>query len=105
MRLYEDFGKSPFAYVKLNIEGREKISVSEGVGPVDAALNAIKTIEEYKNVKLEEYHLDAISGGSDALANVSIKLSLGNRIITARAVHEDIVMASVMCFINGLNRI
>jgi len=105
LRLYEDFGKKPFAYVKLSINGKEKISVNEGVGPVDAALKAIRAIDEYKNVNLEEYHLDAISGGSDALADVTIKLSDGNKIITARGIHEDVVMASVMAFINGLNKI
>lgn len=103
LRVYNDFGKKPFAYVKLNIGGKEEISVSEGVGTVDSALNAIRKIKEYSNVNLEEYHLDSISGGSDALAEVTIRLSNENKRIITKGVHEDIVMASVIAFINGLN--
>ncbi len=103
LRVYNDFGKKPFAFVKLDINGNEEIAVSEGVGTVDSALNAIRKIKEYSNVSLEEYHLDAISGGSDALAEVTIKLSNGKKTVIARGIHEDIVMASVAAFINGLN--
>ncbi len=103
LRVYNDFGKKPFAYVKLNVNNKEEIAVSEGVGTVDAALNAIRKIKEYGNVSLEEYHLDAITGGSDALAEVTIRLSDGKKTVIAKGVHEDIVMASVMAFINGLN--
>jgi len=103
LRVYNDFGKKPFAYVKLNINGKEEIAVSEGVGTVDSALNAIKKIKGYENIRLEEYHLDAISGGSDALAEVTVRLCSGEKRTIAKGIHEDIVMASVIAFINGLN--
>jgi len=103
LRVYNEFGKKPFAYVKLNIKGKEEIAVSEGVGTVDSALNAIRKIKRYENVHLKEYHLDAISGGSDALAEVTLKLSCGEKKTIVKGIHEDIVMASVVAFINGLN--
>ncbi|PKP58690.1 MAG: 2-isopropylmalate synthase [Candidatus Altiarchaeales archaeon HGW-Altiarchaeales-2] len=98
LRVYNDFGKKPFAFVKLDINGNEEIAVSEGVGTVDSALNAIRKIKEYSNVSLEEYHLDAISGGSDALAEVTIKLSNGKKTVIARGIkarNESVIKGCV----------
>jgi len=104
MELNSKFGKKPTARVVLNVKGEKKEAVAEGVGPVDAVINAIR-IASGENIILEEYHLDAITGGSDALADVTIRLSDGKNTTMARGVSEDIVMASVMAFINGLNRL
>jgi hypothetical protein len=72
---------------------------------VDATLNAIRSAIGNKDIHLDEYHLDAITGGSDALADVSIRVSKNGESTMARGVHEDVVMASVLAFINGVNRI
>jgi hypothetical protein len=58
-----------------------------------------------EKISLDEYHLDAITGGSDALAEVTIRVSKNGNSTIARGVNEDVVMASVIAFINGLNRI
>lgn len=105
LKLNLELGKKPVASVVLNVSGLEKRATHDGVGPVDAALNAIRSAAGDKGIRLEEYHLDAITGGSDALAEVTIRLSNGKSTTLARGVHEDIVMASVIAFINGLNRI
>lgn len=97
--------KKPIASVTLKVNGEEKKATEEGVGPVDATLNAIRSAICKEKIRLEEYHLDAITGGSDALADVTIRVSYGDKTTIARGVHEDIVMASVIAFINGLNRI
>ena len=93
------------ASVALFVNGKEKYANEEGVGPVDATLNAIRKALGQEKITIEEYHLDAITGGSDALAEVTIRVSNGTNSTLARGVHEDIVMASVTAFINGLNRI
>ncbi|MEA1924603.1 MAG: alpha-isopropylmalate synthase regulatory domain-containing protein, partial [Candidatus Altiarchaeota archaeon] len=98
-------GKKPVASVVLKVKGKEKKGRAEGVGPVDATMNAIKSALGGGDITLEEYHLDAITGGSDALADVIIRVGDGKRSTMARGVHEDIVMASVTAFINGINRI
>ncbi len=104
-KLNSEFGKKPTASVILKVNGMEKKATEEGVGPVDAALNAIKSAIGEERITLEEYHLDAITGGSDALADVTIRVSSGKNTTLARGVNEDVVMASVIAFINGLNRI
>ncbi|MEM0204094.1 MAG: 2-isopropylmalate synthase [Archaeoglobaceae archaeon] len=106
----EDFaivtGKNttPMASVKLRINGEEKIETAIGVGPVDAAINAIrKAIKSYADVKLVSYSVEAITGGTDALVDVVVQLKRGNKIVTARGARADIVMASVEAFVEGLN--
>ncbi|MEM1689663.1 MAG: 2-isopropylmalate synthase [Candidatus Hadarchaeales archaeon] len=96
---------TPTASVRLRIKDEEKIGASTGVGPVDAAIGAIrKAIGEISSLRLKEYHLDAITGGSDALAEVTVKLEdeKGN-IYVAKGIREDVVLASVDAMINGIN--
>ncbi len=94
----------PMASVKLKINGEEKIEAAVGVGPVDAAINAIrKAIRSFADIKLVSYHVDAITGGTDALVDVVVQLKRGNKIVTARGARTDIIMASVEAFIEGLN--
>ncbi|MCL2172591.1 MAG: 2-isopropylmalate synthase [Candidatus Bathyarchaeota archaeon] len=96
----------PTASVRLAFEGKEYIAAETGVGPVDAALKAIeKLTNPLGKIKLSEYRLEAITGGSNAVAEVVIKVEdeKGN-IVSARATREDIVMASVEAMINGINK-
>jgi 2-isopropylmalate synthase len=98
---------TPTAAVKALINGEEQIGAHTGVGPVDAALNTLESIlgERFK-VKIRDFRIEAISGGSDALAEVIIGVEdETGRIITARAAREDIVMASVEAFVTGINRL
>ena len=105
LTLHAEYGQNPTANVVVSMLGKKKYSKSRGVGPVDAALNAIKEAIGDQSIQLEEYHLDAITGGSDALADVSIRIGKNGKSALARGVHEDVVMASVLAFINGVNRI
>ena len=52
-----------------------------------------------------EYHVDAITGGTDALIDVIIKLQKGDKIISARGTEPDIINASVKAYISGVNRL
>ncbi|MCS7114682.1 MAG: 2-isopropylmalate synthase [Candidatus Bathyarchaeota archaeon] len=96
----------PTATVKLKIGDKEYISTETGVGPVDAAIKAIqKVTSALVDVKLSEYRLEALTGGSDAVAEVIVKVEdKSGNIVSARAVNEDIVRASVEAMIEGINR-
>ena len=96
----------PTASVRLSLDGKEYIAAETGVGPVDAVLKAIqKLTNNLEKIRLSEYRLEAITGGSNAVAEVVIKVEdeKGN-IVSARAAREDIVMASVEAMINGINK-
>ncbi len=97
---------TPTASVRVSVRGEERAGSGTGVGPVDAAISAIRNVmQEISGLRLKEYHLDAITGGSDALAEVTVKLEdeKGNLYI-AKGVREDVVIASVDAMINGINR-
>lgn len=96
----------PTATVKLSIEGREYVSTATGVGPVDAAIKAIqKVTSDLIAVKLSEYRLEALTGGSDAVAEVIVKVEdKDGNVVSARGVNEDIVRASVEAMIDAINK-
>jgi len=105
IREHIDMDKKPLAFVIVEFRGERIMSAREGVGPVDAALNAIRDAIGEEGIVLEEYHLDAITGGSNALAEVMTRVGDGKKSAISRGVHEDIVMASVDAFVNGVNKI
>ena len=97
---------TPTASVRVKFGDKEVVESGLGVGPVDASMNAIrKVVEGMSNIRLQEYHVDAISGGTDALVDVVVKLTDGKRIVTARGTSGDIIMASVQAMLNGVNRL
>ena len=97
---------TPTSSVKVTIDGQEVVESGVGLGPVDAALNALrKSISGVANIKLDEYRVEAITGGTDAIVEVWVKMSREGRVISARGAGPDIIMASVQAFIEGINRL
>jgi len=97
----------PTAVIQLSSEGKEYIASEVGVGPVDSALKAIQKIAvEVANIKIREYRLESITGGSDALAEVSVKVEddSGN-VVSARKSGEDVVVASVQAVMDAINKV
>ena len=96
----------PTAVVKINTGDKDVISSEIGVGPVDAALKAIqKIVSQLEDVKIREYRLESITGGSDATAEVVVKIedSKGHT-ISSRKTGEDIVIASVQAMMDATNK-
>ena len=97
----------PTATVQLDLDGEVKYRAETGVGPVDAALKAIQSlVKEIVNISLEEYHIEAITGGTNALAEVFVITvdEDGNK-ATGRSTHEDIVNASIDAIISSINKL
>jgi len=96
----------PTASVTLVVNGQEMTGAATGDGPVDAAMEVLrKCVSDVADIRLEEYHVDAISGGTDALVEVTVRLSKDGKIITSRGARTDIIMASVEAMIAGMNRL
>ena len=97
---------TPTSSIKLSVDNQEVVEAGIGLGPVDAAINALrKAIGKLADITLEEYHVDAITGGTDALVEVWVKLSRDGHVITARGARADIIMASVEAVVEGVNRL
>ena len=100
-------GSSPSAKVTLEIGSSKHTSSADGVGPVDAALNAIQKITgETSKVHITKYGMDAISGGSGALCEVTVEVEdAHSQTISARHVGKDIVTTSVEAVLDAINLI
>lgn len=100
-------GVIPTSSVKLSVHGREFVSAETGVGPVDASLKAIqRVIQNLARISLREFRIEAVTGGSDAVAEVIVKVEdETGRLVSARGAREDIVMASVEAMINAINKL
>jgi len=94
----------PTATVQMEVEGVLIKDVGMGDGPVDAAFKTIAKITRTKSTLLK-YSVDAITGGTDAQGVVTVRLEEDGREIVGRGAHNDIIMASVLAYLNALNRL
>jgi 2-isopropylmalate synthase len=94
----------PTAVIGLLIEGEFVQDVSCGNGPVDAAYKAIEKATGRKYA-LVSYVIDAVTGGTDALASVTVKVRDEDRVYTGRGVSADVLEASARAYVNVLNKI
>jgi D-citramalate synthase len=95
---------TPTAAVRINLEGSVLTEAAVGIGPVDAAINAInKAVGKATDITLEEYQVKAITGGTDAVVEVSVRIKKDDKRVSSMGAHGDIVMASVEAMLNGMN--
>lgn len=93
----------PTASVRAVVDGTERVAACTGNGPVDAAIRAIGKIVPLP-VTLKEYGIEAISGGSDAIAHVTIAVEdEKGRIFDASSSGDDVVLASAEAMVNAIN--
>ena len=92
------------ATMKLDIEGRTAIEECEGNGPVDAIFNCIKSLVPHE-ATLELYQVHAVTEGTDAQAEVSVRLADKGRSVTARGADPDTLVASAKAYLGALNKL
>jgi 2-isopropylmalate synthase len=92
------------ATMRLQVDDRIVIEEQEGNGPVDATFNAIKALVPHEAV-LELYQVHAVTEGTDAQAEVSVRLSADNRSVTSRAADPDTLVASAQAYLGALNKL
>jgi len=94
----------PQATLTLRVGGEERSAEARGDGMVDACYKAIYKIAGM-NPTLERYSVKAITGGTDALGEVSCLVREDGMTVAGQGAHSDIVMASALALINALNRL
>jgi 2-isopropylmalate synthase len=92
------------ATLTLDIEGQPKTVQSVGNGPVDATFNAIKQLLPH-NARLDLYQVHAVTEGTDAQAEVSVRLEEEGRIVTGRSADPDTLVASARAYVAALNKL
>jgi 2-isopropylmalate synthase len=89
-------------------EGVHQTVQATGNGPVDATFNAIHRLVPHE-AKLALYQVHAVTEGTDAQAEVSVRLEdsaeAGGRAVTARAADPDTLVASAKAYLSALNKL
>ena len=104
LKVCSETGETPNAFVTLRVDGEEQVGNASGGGPVDASFKAIETIVD-SNTELQLYSVNAITSGTDAQGEVTIRLEKGGRIVNGQGADTDIVIASAKAYINALNKL
>ncbi|MFZ5571256.1 MAG: 2-isopropylmalate synthase [Thermodesulfobacteriota bacterium] len=94
----------PIASVKMSINGRSVEGTAYGNGPIDAAFNAISQLTGSRS-ELLRFSIAALTGGTDAQGEVTVRLGENGLIAIGRGADSDIITASAKAYINGLNRL
>ena len=94
----------PMASLELNINGRPTRAAGYGNGPIDAAFNTIAKLTGTQS-ELLRFTVSALSGGTDAQGEVTVRLRENGLVALGKGADPDIITASAKAYINGLNRL
>ena len=97
-------GETPEATVTIEVDGDEQTATTAGDGPVDAAFKAVREITG-SDAELLLYSVNAITEGTDAQGEVTVRLERGGRIVNGQGADTDIVTASVKAYVHALNKL
>lgn len=92
------------ATMKMEVDGQVFTEEAEGNGPVDATFNCIKAILPH-TAALALYQVHAVTEGTDAQAEVSVRLEDGDKAVTGRGSDPDTLVASAQAYIIALNKL
>jgi len=103
-RVCSETGETPAADVTLTVGGVERKAAGVGSGPVDATFKAIESIAA-SGAQLLLYSVNAITTGTDAQGEVTVRLARQGRIVNGNGADTDIVIASARAYVNALNKL
>jgi len=92
------------ATLTLDIDGAQQTVHANGNGPVDAIFAAIHMLVPH-TAKLELYQVHAVTEGTDAQAEVSVRLAEEGRVVTGRGADTDTLVASAKAYVAALNKL
>lgn len=96
--------QKPTAMVKVKIGEEIFDRMEHGDGPVDATYKAIVAITKTKST-LKKFEVKSITGGTDALGEVSVSLEEEGRVVRGYGADTDIIVAAAKAYIDALNRL
>ncbi|MBP7079515.1 MAG: 2-isopropylmalate synthase [Rhodocyclaceae bacterium] len=97
-------GEAPQAKLTVSSGGHEQLEESTGSGPVDATFKAIERVAK-SGSELLLYSVNAITTGTDAQGEVTVRLMRDGRIVNGQGADTDIVAASAKAYLNALNKL
>lgn len=103
-RFHSETGETPQAEITLSVGGSETRTSSSGSGPVDAAFKAIETVAK-SGTELLLYSVNAITTGTDAQGEVTVRLARDGKVVNGQGADTDIIVASAKAYLNALNKL
>ena len=97
-------GGNQKATITLEVNGQHHTAEAKGDGPVDATFNAIKAIVPH-DARLPLYQVHAVTEGTDAQAEVSVRLAENGKTVTGRGSDTDTMVASARAYVSALNKL
>lgn len=94
----------PSATVELMMNGHVSKMMGTGDGPVDAVYRTIAALTQTKSL-LRAYIVKAITGGTDAQGEVSVRVEENGETVTGHGSDTDIIIASAQAYLNALNKL
>ena len=88
----------------LSIDGDIRSCVATGDGPVDAIFNAIHELYPH-TAELQLFQVSAVTEGTDAQAEVSVRLGENGRSVTGRGADTDTMVAAANAYVMALNKL
>jgi 2-isopropylmalate synthase len=104
LKVTSEFGETPRAQVTISAAGAEQSATAAGGGPVDASFKAIESLVK-SGADLQLYSVNAITSGTDAQGEVTVRLHRAGRIVNGQGADTDIIVASAKAYINALNKL
>ncbi|HXF07941.1 MAG TPA: 2-isopropylmalate synthase [Candidatus Acidoferrales bacterium] len=104
LKVCSETGEVPRAEMTLCIDGQERQVAASGAGPVDAVFKAIRN-GCGTDAELLLYSVNAITSGTDAQGDVTVRLSDGTRVVNGQGADVDIILASAKAYLNALNKL
>jgi 2-isopropylmalate synthase len=92
------------ADLELGVDGETRSAKAEGNGPVDATFAAISRIVAHGAV-LQLYQVHAVTGGTDAQAEVTVRLEEDGKMVIGQGADYDTLVASARAYVNALNKL
>ena len=96
--------RPPKAKLELEIDGETKTVDAVGDGPVDAAFNGIKQLFPHE-ARLQLYQVHAVTQGTDAQAEVTVRLDENGKTVNGAGADTDTIVASAKAYVHALNKL
>ncbi len=94
----------PEARLVMEVDGDTRETVQTGDGPVDATFNAIKALVDF-TPHLQLYQVHSVTQGTDAQAEVTVRLEEDGKTTNGQGADTDTLVASARAYINALNKL
>jgi 2-isopropylmalate synthase len=106
VRLHVECGSDvrPEAALVLEVDGETRSAVCQGDGPVDATFRAIREIFPHP-ASLQLFQVGAVTQGTDAQAEVTVRLAEDGKTVNGQAADTDTIVASARAYVSALNKL